>query len=129
MNYKERKLKGLLIERTLDYVKNHEGRDNIKQRTALRTLQLLQKTFEGVSMENFSKDQKEFFKLKLASEKMHVRFRQHIHGEDMIRCHPEQNLYNDTETTNENRIYLLIEILEGKHNDFLQSIIDRSKDK
>lgn len=129
MNYKERKLKGLLVERTLDYVKNHEGRHNTEQRAKLRTLELLQKTFDGVSMESFSKDQKEFFKLKLASEKMHQRFVQHSHGENMVHCIPQQELYNDTETTNESRIYLLIEMLKGKHNDFLQSIIDRTKDK
>jgi|LGVF01.1.fsa_nt_gb hypothetical protein len=129
MNYEEKKLKALLVKRTLEYVKNHEGRSNKDQRAKLRTLELLQKTFEGVSMENFSKDQKEYFKLKRASERMHERFREHSHGEAMVRCHPRQDLYRDMETMNESRVYLLIEILEGKHNEFLQQIIDRSKNE
>jgi hypothetical protein len=129
MNYKERKLKGLLIERTLDYIKNHEGKNNAKQVTALHSLRTLQRSFEYISMEKFVEDQKEFFKLKQANERMHERFRGHSHGDTMISCYPQQDLYHDMETVNESRVYLLIEILEGKHNEFLQSIIDRSKDK
>ena len=130
MKYKETKLKGLLIERTLDYIKNHEGKSNAKQVTALHSLRMLQRSFECVSMEKFIEDQKEYFALKLANERMRERFSAHTDLEgSIITCWPDQDTYSDMVTISESRIYLLIEILEGKHNDFLQTIIDRSKEK
>lgn len=46
-----------------------------------------------------------------------------------VGCYPRSGMRPYVKTVNQDLFYLLIEMIQGEHNDFLQSIIDRSKDK
>jgi hypothetical protein len=83
----------------------------------------------GVQIQALTIEQVEYVGLKGASERMRERFHRHQDEGKIPNCIPAQDSFNDCTTVNETRMYLLIEMMEGKHNEFLQQIIDRSKDK
>ena len=130
MNRHERKLKDLLLKKTLGYVEKHEGRNNPAQMLALKDLEVIQRSYEIISMSEFTKDQKEYFQLKQASENTWATMIRLEEEGKVPSCtvHPLQDDYGTgTRFMFEVYSYTLMEIYEGKHNDFLQIIIDKDK--
>lgn len=129
MNYKERKLKGLLAEQTLKYFKEHAGKNNQEQATALLDLQIIQKSFEAISMSVFVEDQKRYISLMRGNEAIWSTMLKLEEEGKVTQCRPvsSDNYGNTPESFIESFCYSFMEILEGKHNDFLQSIIDKSR--
>ena len=86
--------------------------------------------YEGVLMDALTKDQERYIDLDGSNARSCNEWAR-IDSNDgfVIRCYPHLKDQRYSSTVNEQRLYLLMEIFEGKHNDFLQSIIDRSKDK
>ncbi len=75
------------------------------------------------NMDVLTKEQKEYIKLKFAMDRMHIAYKE----SDKPSCMRATLGSYDPEYYAENQFYLFIEMLEGKHNDFLQYIIDRTK--
>ncbi len=129
MNHKKRKLKQLLSEITLSYHEKHAGKHNAAQSLAQRDLKLVTSAFSAISMQDFVRDQKEYMQLTNGSDKIF---------ETMIRLGEEGKIPSCTPTVigddygqgtnyvHEQYCYILMEIYEGKHNEFLQQIIDKT---
>ena len=130
MNRHEKKLKDLLAKKTLEYFKEHEGRTNAAQMLALKDLKVLQRSYGMISVYEVVKHQKEYFQLKQASENTWATMIRLEEEGKVPSCtvHPLQDDYGTgTRFMFEVYSYTLMEIYEGKHNDFLQLIIDKDK--
>ena len=124
----EREVKYLAAEQALEYNKLHKGKNNAAQATALHELKITQKAAESIYLSEFAKDQDAYVKYVSGSDKiMDTMRRLRNEGKipDCIRRPTQEDYGTGTNFVHEQYCYLLMEILEGKHNDFLQSIIDK----
>jgi len=79
-------------------------------------------------MEPLTKEQIEYVKLKVAFEKMHDVYRDLRKNEFLFCGIPKPIKNHNPSFSHEISFYLFMECLEGKHNKFLQQIIDRTKE-
>lgn len=75
------------------------------------------------NMDVLTREQKEYIKLKQSMESMF----QDVMSIELCTPPPRRIKNKPMNYTVETHFYLYLEILEGKHNDFLQQIIDKTK--
>ena len=130
MNRQERKLKDLVAAETQDYFKKYKGQNNAEQHAALSDLQTITKSLEVVGGVDFIAQLKEYLSLKSSAENCWATMRRLQDEEKIPSCtpSPDDHYYgNACDNVISQQFYLLMEIFEGKHNDFLQGIIDKTK--
>lgn len=124
MNIREKKLKDLLAKLTLEYIDKYKGKNNADQINALSDIKLITKSFEAISMSRFIEDQKKYIQLIEAKNSIDNVY-QKLRAEDKIpACIPRAIDNHAEHFMHEDYAYLLFEILQGKHNEFLKRIIN-----
>ena len=76
------------------------------------------------NMDVLTKEQKEYVVLKSMDERMYSKYKQ---AQLVIPPCILPSIESGSISVIEDRFYLFLEMLEGKHNDFLQHIIDKTK--
>ena len=77
-------------------------------------------------MQELTEEQKQYFDLKRASDNMIAHYTALRRAEKIPKCIPYPKEDHYIKFAHEKTFYLFMECLEGKHNDFLQTIIDTS---
>ena len=126
----EYEIKHLAAEQAIEYNKLHKGKTNAAQSRALKELRITQKSAESIYLSEFARDQEDYFKLKQASENTWATMRRLQDENKVPNCIPSpthEDYGAGCNFTHEKYCYLLMEILEGKHNEFLKRIIGKDK--
>ena len=110
---------------TLEYLDKHSGRNNQEQSAASRELRLLMDCLDSIKkgMIALTKEQKEYSILKQSNDRM-WQVLQDSDGANV--CLPDAITHRRSSSVVETKFYLFIEIMDGKHNDILQRIIDNT---
>ncbi len=89
--------------------------------TLIQELKKSQAQVQALSnnMDVLTKEQRDYIEFKLSQENMWQAFR------DADICFPTPIDNRGAKYATESMVYFLIEAIQGKHNDFLQSIIDK----
>lgn len=78
-------------------------------------------------MDVLSKEQKEYIRLKMSMDSMHKAGREAFHPNGSCQWVPNPKGKYKPEYVAEMEFYLLLEILNGEHDEWLQEMIDKRK--
>jgi hypothetical protein len=114
---------------TLEYLENHKGRCNEAAYNARDEMRILTDTINTLHprpMTALTKDQVEYTNLVRVTSLMSEKLREFSLNDYVTPCRPKQTIHPKWNYAFEDQFYLFLECMEGKHNDFLQKIIDNT---